>query len=260
MSVHYCFGKRLRHFGVTWLILRSRPLQAFFSMAVLMRRGLVTARGAARTSRQKNAQHSRAPQRRVILQQNLYTPVKSSPMTVTPLLARKWVQASQSSWSKGSSIEACQARARVLTRQQKHSHYSQYSKLQTHNWVLLDEAKVDIGKLLTGDPVLRVRVGVLEVEVVLAVLVELGRGNVEGDVDAALVASLLDGLAEDLEGLVSGLDVGSETTLVTDVGSCASKTILWEKSGYNKNSRPKSAPKNHKCGHAAHLCALKRSS
>ncbi|TQS33385.1 hypothetical protein Golomagni_06272, partial [Golovinomyces magnicellulatus] len=42
--------------------------------------------------------------------------------------------------------------------------------------VLLDEAEVDVGELLAREPLGRVRVGVLEVEVVLALLVELGRG------------------------------------------------------------------------------------
>src|ERR1700761_8041124 len=56
-----------------WLTLSNKELQAFFSTAVAMRRGLVT--------------------------------VKSSPtiwMSVEPV---KWDQADQSSWSKGSSIE-----------------------------------------------------------------------------------------------------------------------------------------------------------
>lgn len=85
--------------------------------------------------------------------------------------------------------------------------------------VLLDEAEVDVGKLLTGEPLGRVRVGVLEVKVVLAILVELGRGNVERDVNLTLVTGLLDGLGQDFESLVSGLNVGSKSTLVTDVGS-----------------------------------------
>ncbi|KAI3494687.1 hypothetical protein L1887_40503 [Cichorium endivia] len=83
--------------------------------------------------------------------------------------------------------------------------------------VLLDKAEVDVGELL-AEPLGRVRVGVLEVEVVLALLVELGRGNVERDVHLALVAGLGDGLGEDLERLVGRLDVGSESALVTDVG------------------------------------------
>ena len=55
-------------------------------------------------------------------------------------------------------------------------------------------------------------------QVVLAVLVELGRSNVEGDRDLALVTGRLDGLHQELEGLLGTRDVGGETTLVTDVG------------------------------------------
>ena len=59
----------------------------------------------------------------------------------------------------------------------------------------------------------------LEVEVVLAVLVELGRGDVETDLDLASVAGLLDGLGKELKGLLGTGDVGGESALVTDVAS-----------------------------------------
>ena len=47
----------------------------------------------------------------------------------------------------------------------------------------------------------------------LVVLVELGRGDVERDLDLALVAGLLDRLGEDLERLLGRLDVGREAAL-----------------------------------------------
>ena len=77
-----------------WLILSRRPSQAFFSMAVLMRSGFVT--GARGQLLGAGASCARA-----------CSPVRSSPMTVTPELARKYVHDSQSSWSKGSSMEVC---------------------------------------------------------------------------------------------------------------------------------------------------------
>jgi len=46
----------------------------------------------------------------------------------------------------------------------------------------------------------------------LAVLAKLGGGNVHADLDLAGVASLLDGLDEELEALIVGLDVGGEAT------------------------------------------------
>lgn len=66
VSIYACSRGRCRTF-------KRRPLQAFFSMAVLIRRGLVT--------------------------------VKSSPTIWMLLLLVKCDHASQSSWSKGSSIE-----------------------------------------------------------------------------------------------------------------------------------------------------------
>ena len=92
--------------------------------------------------------------------------------------------------------------------------------------VFLDVGEVEVGELLAREPLAGVGVGVLEVEVVLAVLVELGRGNVERDLDLALVAGLLDGLREELERLVGARDVRGEATLVTNVDGCARYQLL----------------------------------
>ena len=86
-----------------------------------------------------------------------------------------------------------------------------------NNRVFLDEAQVDIGEFFASDPFGGVGVRVLEVEVVLAVLVELRRRDIESDLDLALVTRLLDSLREELKGLLSAGNVGRETTLITDV-------------------------------------------
>lgn len=89
--------------------------------------------------------------------------------------------------------------------------------LNRDNRVLLDVAEVEVRKLLARDPLGGVGVRVLEVKVVLAVLVEFRRGDVESNLDLALVASLLDGLAQEFKRLLSARDVGSKATLVTNV-------------------------------------------
>jgi hypothetical protein len=58
----------------------------------------------------------------------------------------------------------------------------------------------------------------LEVEIVLAVLEELGGGDVHAELDLAGVAGLLDGGDAEVETLLVGLDVGREAALVADVG------------------------------------------
>ena len=89
--------------------------------------------------------------------------------------------------------------------------------LNGHNGVLLDVAEIQIRKLLASDPLGGVGVGVLEVKVVLAFLIEFGRCDVEGNFDLALIARLLDGLTEELERLFSTRDVGSKASLVTNI-------------------------------------------
>lgn len=83
--------------------------------------------------------------------------------------------------------------------------------------ILLAVAVVELGELGAREPLGRVRVGVLEVEVVLALLVELGGGDVEADLDLASVAGGGNGLGKEVQRLLSARDVGGEATLVTDV-------------------------------------------
>ena len=68
--------------------------------------------------------------------------------------------------------------------------------LDRHNGVLLNVAEVQLAELNTSDPLGRVGVGVLEVQIVLAFLVELGGRNVKSNLDLSLVTSLLDCLSE----------------------------------------------------------------
>lgn len=101
------------------------------------------------------------------------------------------------------------------------------------------------GELLSRDPLGRVRLGVLEVEVVLALLVELGRGNIEGDRDLAGVAGLLDGLNEELERLGGARNVGGESSLVTDVGGYEKWACQWNEArlrNLRRNVSPPSIP------------------
>lgn len=97
--------------------------------------------------------------------------------------------------------------------------------------VLGSKGLVEVGKLLVGEPLGGVGFGVLEVEVVLLLLdlVELAGGNVHGDLDLASVASLLDGLGDEVKGLLGGLNIGSDTTLVTDVTSGLTVLLLGER-------------------------------
>lgn len=97
--------------------------------------------------------------------------------------------------------------------------------------VLGSKGLVKVGKLLVGEPLGGVGLGVLEVEVVLLLLdlVELAGGNVHGDLDLAGVASLLNGISDEVKGLLSGLNIGSDTTLVTDVTSGLAVLLLGER-------------------------------
>ena len=57
--------------------------------------------------------------------------------------------------------------------------------LDGEDGVVLDESLVHLGQLVAGDPVLGLALGVLEVQVVLAVLAELARRNVHSNEDLA---------------------------------------------------------------------------
>jgi hypothetical protein len=113
--------------------------------------------------------------------------------------------------------------------------------LDGNDGVLGDQVVVVLTELFTSQPLGGVRVGVLragnqqksptlqmethlEVEIVLAVLVEFGRSDVQSDGDLALVTGGLDGFNQKLERVLGTLDGRSETTLVSDSG--VGQTVL----------------------------------
>ena len=100
--------------------------------------------------------------------------------------------------------------------------------LDADDGVLLGKVSVELRKLLIGEPLGGVALRVLEVQVVLLLLslVELAGGNVHGDLDLTGVAGLLDGLGDEVKGLIGGLDVGGDTALVTDVASGVTVLLL----------------------------------
>lgn len=100
--------------------------------------------------------------------------------------------------------------------------------LDADNGVLLAEVGVQGSKLLVGDPLGGVAIGVLEVKVVLLLLllVEFAGGNIHGNVHLASVAGLLNGIGDELESLISGLDIGGNTTLITNVASGLAVLLL----------------------------------
>lgn len=102
--------------------------------------------------------------------------------------------------------------------------------LDGDNGVLGSEGLVEVGKLLVGEPLGGVALGVLEVKIVLlgVLLVELAGGNIHGDLDLASVASLLNGIGDEVKSLLSGLNIRSDTTLITDVTGGLTVLLLGE--------------------------------
>ena len=100
--------------------------------------------------------------------------------------------------------------------------------LNADNGVLLAEVAVHGSELLVGDPLGGVAVGVLEVKIVLllGLLVELAGGNIHGNAHLAGVSGLLDGLGDEVKGLLSGLNIGGNTTLVADVAGGLAVLLL----------------------------------
>ena len=91
--------------------------------------------------------------------------------------------------------------------------------LDRHDRVVLDHVLVDGGQLVGAHHQRWVRLLAFEVQVVLAVLVELASRYVHADFHLAGVAGLLDGCLEQLEALHVVLDRRGETALVSDVAS-----------------------------------------
>ncbi|ANB13625.1 hypothetical protein AWJ20_1924 [Sugiyamaella lignohabitans] len=94
--------------------------------------------------------------------------------------------------------------------------------------VLLNELDVVVGKLLASEPLRLVRLGVLEVQVVLLgiLVVELGRSSINGNADLTSVTSSLDSSDNEVKSLVSVLNIRSNTTLITNVTSRSTILLL----------------------------------
>lgn len=90
--------------------------------------------------------------------------------------------------------------------------------LDRDNGVVGNELLVESSELLAGQVLGLVRVGVLEVEIVLAVVEELGGSNIHTNLDLVSVTGLGNGSLQELKTLGVVLNVGGESTLVTDVG------------------------------------------
>ena len=89
--------------------------------------------------------------------------------------------------------------------------------LDRDNGVLLNVADVQVGELFTSKPLRGVGVGILEVKIVFAVLIELGGSNVEGNLDFPLVAGILDGLDEELKNLLCARHVRGKSSFITNI-------------------------------------------
>mmetsp|Transcript_59688 Transcript_59688/g.140563 ORF Transcript_59688/g.140563 Transcript_59688/m.140563 type:complete len:374 (-) Transcript_59688:7-1128(-) len=98
--------------------------------------------------------------------------------------------------------------------------------LDGHHREVLAEALVHVHELIRGEVVLGLGGLVLEVKIVLLVLAELRGCNVHADLDLAGEASHLDGLDQELEALVVGLDVRGEAALVTHVARVLAVLLL----------------------------------
>lgn len=85
--------------------------------------------------------------------------------------------------------------------------------------VLLNVADVEVGEFDTGKPLRGVRIGILEIEIIFAILVELGRGNIKSDLDLSLITRLLDRLAKELKRFFRTRYVGGESSFITNVYS-----------------------------------------
>lgn len=82
--------------------------------------------------------------------------------------------------------------------------------------------------MLVSEPLALVAVGVLEVQIVLLLLglVELAGCNIHGDVDLSGITGLLNGLGDQVESFFGSLDIGGNTTLISDVSSRLSVLLL----------------------------------
>ena len=98
--------------------------------------------------------------------------------------------------------------------------------LDRDNGIVGSEVLVELSELLTGQVLGGIRVSRLEVEIVLAILVELGGSDIHADLDLVGVTGVGDSGLQELKTLSVVLNVGSESTLISDVGGILTVLLL----------------------------------
>ena len=98
--------------------------------------------------------------------------------------------------------------------------------LDRNDRVIFNVAEVEVGKLNASDPLAWIRVGVLEVQIVFALLVKFRGSDIQSNLDLALIAGFLDSLGQEFERFFSTRNVGSEATLVTDIDGCNKYAVI----------------------------------
>ena len=94
------------------------------------------------------------------------------------------------------------------------------------NRILVYQLEVVVSELLPSQPLGRVRVGVLEVEIVLAVLVEFGRCNIECNLYFTLITGFLNSFGEKFKRLLRAANIRCKSTLITNVYSYTGNTSI----------------------------------
>lgn len=148
-----------------WLTLRSRQLQARSSAAFSILFGLVT--------------------------------VRSSPTTWIPTWAVRRDQASQSSWSNGSSMDTTGKEAKWKFSKRYFISCCRSTKTKP-TWVVVDEALIDVSQLLCRDVSLWIWWG-FEVQVVFPLAEKLWGGHVHPDHHLVREAGLLYGRLQQVQ-------------------------------------------------------------
>ena len=97
--------------------------------------------------------------------------------------------------------------------------------LNGNNEIFLDITQIKVSEFNTRDPLGRVGVRVLEVQIVLAVLIKFGGSDVKGNFNFPFIAGFFDGFRQEFKRLIGTRNIGSKTTLITNIYSYFELTL-----------------------------------
>src|SRR5947207_2074658 len=97
-----------------------------------------------------------------------------------------------------------------------------------YDGIFLGKGKVLLRQLLGADPLALIGIGILEIQIIFVLTVELGRRNIHSDLHLTSQPSFVNSSHDQFQSFLGSLNIRGNTTLVSDISSRCTILLLGE--------------------------------